>query len=173
MESEQRNFIDDCIGVLRGTKRSFINFVNQLNTETMKYGIKFPTNEVQFGKSVHFLDLCVYLDESNTIHYRGYTKPTDAKRYLNPNSFHPRSVFNSIPFSQMLRTLRNNSKDETRNIELKQCISYFEASGYKPEKLIEMERKSNQKNRHNQHCPNRTNGHFGIPSTLLHWSRRI
>ena len=140
-----QRFIDDCIGVWRGTKRSFINFVNQLNTETMKYGIKFPTNEVQFGKSVHFLDLCVYLDEDNTIHYRGYTKPTDAKRYLNPSSFHPRSVFNSIPFSQMLRTLRNNSKEETRSIELKQCSSFFEASGYKPSTLIEMEEKAIRK----------------------------
>ena len=128
-------FIDDCIGVWRGTKRSFINFVSQLNIETMKYGIKFPTNEVQFGKSVHFLDLCVYLDENNVIHYCGYTKPTDAKRYLNPNSFHPRSVFNSIPFSQMLRTLRNNSKRETRDKELTQCITNFEASGYKLETL--------------------------------------
>ena len=107
----------------------------------MTYGIKFPANEAQFGKTVHFLDLCVYLDENNIIHYRGYTKPTDAKRYLNPNSFHPRSVFNSIPFSQMLRTLRNNSKDETRNIELNQCISYLEASGYNVTKLMELKEK--------------------------------
>ena len=67
-------------------------------------------------------DLCVYLDENNSIHYCGYTKPTDAKLYK-PNSFKPMSVFNSIPFSQMLRTLRNKM---THEIELKQCISYFE-----------------------------------------------
>ena len=138
-------FIDDCLGIWRGTKRSFANFVNQLNTETMKYGIKFPVNEVLFGKSVHFLDLCVYLDSDNVIQYRGYTKPTDAKRYLNPNSFHPRSVFNSIPFSQMLRTLRNNSKVETRNDELKQCITYFEASGYNITKLNELKEKTTKK----------------------------
>ena len=54
-------FIDDCIGVWCGTRRSFDNFVKQLNVETMKYGIKFPINEIQFGKSVHILDLCVYI----------------------------------------------------------------------------------------------------------------
>ena len=108
-------FIDDCIGVWRGTKRSFINFASQFNIETMKYGIKFPTNEAQLGKSVHFLDLFVYLDKNNVMHYCGYTQLTDAKRYLNPNSLHPSLVFNSswlwlIPFSQILRTFRNNSK---------------------------------------------------------------
>ena len=73
--------------------------------------------------------ICLYIWKR--IHYKNYTKPTDAKRYLNPNSFHPRSVFYSVPFSQMLRTLRNNSKEETRTAELSKCISYFENSGYK------------------------------------------
>ena len=137
-----KRFIDDCVGVWRGTKRSFDNFVRQLNAETMKYGIKFPINEVQFGRVIHFLDLCIYLDENNRIHYRGYTKPTDAKRYLDPLSFHPTSVFDSIPFSQMLRTLRNNSKDETRNEELLQCVSYFKNSGYNPDKLQDLKEKA-------------------------------
>ena len=111
----------------------------------MKYGIKFPSSEVQFGKSVHFLDLCVYLDSDNSIQYRGYTKPTDAKRYLNPKSFHPQSVFNAIPFSQMLRSLRNNSKEETRTTELNQCIKNFENSGYSTGKLNELKEKAIQK----------------------------
>lgn len=133
-----KRFIDDCIGIWRGTKRSFDNFVRQLNTETMKYGIKFPIKEVQFGKTVHFLDLYVYLDSNNIIQYQGYSKPTDAKRYLNPSSFHPRSVFNAIPFSQMLRTLRNNSKPETTTTELELCVKQFENSGYQIEKLNEL-----------------------------------
>ena len=91
-----KRFIDDCFGAWRGTKRAFYNFVLKLNSETQRYGIKFPLKEVQFGKSVHFLELQNYLDDNNTIHYRSYTKPTDAKRYLNPNSFHPAAVFKSI-----------------------------------------------------------------------------
>ena len=107
----------------------------------MKYGIKFPINGIQFGKSVHVLDLWVYLDIDNSIHYRGYTKPTDAKRYLNPRSFHPKSIFNAIPFSQMLRSLRNNSKEETRTTELNNCVTYFENSGYNTAKLNEIKEK--------------------------------
>ena len=136
-----KRFIDDGFGIWRGTQRSFINFINQLNAETMKYGIKFPINEIQFGKSVHILDLCVYLENNNRIQYKGYMKPTDSKRYLNPNSFHPRSVFHSIPFSQMLRTLRNNSKEETKTSELNQCISHFKNSGYNSAALNDLKDK--------------------------------
>ena len=71
-------FIDDCFGIWRGTRRSFDNFVKQLNRETSKFGIKFSLDEVQFGKSVYFLDVCIYVGE-NKVHYCGYIKPTDAK----------------------------------------------------------------------------------------------
>ena len=40
-----KRFIDDCIGVWRGSRRSFDNFVNLLNREAAKYGIKFPVKE--------------------------------------------------------------------------------------------------------------------------------
>ena len=134
-----KRFIDDCFGAWRGTKRAFYNFVIKLNSETQRYGIKFPLKEAQFGKSVHFLELQNYLDEDNTIHYRSYTKPTDAKRYLNPNSFHPAAVFKSIPFSQFLRVWRNNSKEETRIDELSKCTKYFENSGYSLDTLRKVE----------------------------------
>ena len=91
--------------------------MNRLNSEATKYGIKFPINEVQFGESINLLDLTVYLEEDKTIHLKGYTKPTDAKRYLNAKSYHPRSVFTSIPYSQMILTIKNNTKDDTRTTE--------------------------------------------------------
>ena len=140
-----KRFIDDCIGIWRGTRRSFDNFVNHLNNETIKYGIKFPIKEIQFGKSVHFLDLTVSLDEENRIQYCGYKKPTDAKHYLNPKSFHPNAVFRSIPFSQMLRTLNNNSKEETKIAELNQLVKEFEDSGYNPGELSDIKQKAIEK----------------------------
>ena len=135
-------FIDDCIGLWRGTKRSFIQFVRKLNEETKKYGIEFPIEEAQFGKDVHFLDLSVYLDTDNRIQYKGYSKPTDSKRYLNPNCFHPRTVFTAIPFSQFLRTLRNNSKEETAVTELERYTEHFTNSGYRKETLTELKEKA-------------------------------
>ena len=106
----------------------------------MKFGIRFPLKEVQFG--VNSLDLTVYLEEDNTIQYRGYTKPTDSKRYLNPKSFHPRFVFDSILFSQLLRTVRNNSKESTRSEELQKCIKEFTNSGYNQGELEKMKEKA-------------------------------
>ena len=90
----------------------------------------------------YFLDLTVYLEEDNTIHFKGYTKPTDAKRYLNTKSFHPRSVFTSIPYSQMIRTIENNSKDDTRTTQLKELMDHFENSGYKKTELEELQQKA-------------------------------
>ena len=87
-----KRFIDDGIGVWRGTRRSFDNFVKKLNEETTRYGTKVPIKEMQFGRSVSILDLTVSLDENNCIQHCGYSKPTDAKRYLNPKSFHPNFI---------------------------------------------------------------------------------
>ena len=140
-----KRFIDDVVGIWRGTRRSFENFVKKLNAETRKFGIDFPINEIQFGKSVHCLEVQIHLVDNNKIEYQGYTKPTDAKRYLHPNSFHPRSVFNSIPFSQLLRTLRNNSKEETKAAELDQCVQQFVNSGYSEEKLLVLKEKAIEK----------------------------
>ena len=137
-----KRFIDDVVGVWRGTKRSFYNFVRQLNAETMKYGIEFPISEVQFGKNVHVLDLSASLDQENTIQYQGYSKPTDSKRYLHPNSFHPQSIFNAIPYSQMLRTLRNNSKPELATKELDTFLENFANSGYKKKRLDMMKQRA-------------------------------
>ena len=108
----------------------------------MKFGIKFPIKEVQFGKSVNMLDLNCSVEEDNMIQYQGYTKPTDSKRYLSPKSFHPRFVFDSVPFSQLLRTLRNNSKVETRTVQLEQCVKDFVNSGYEEKELLELKGKA-------------------------------
>ena len=41
-----------------------------------------------------------------TIHFNiVVTQPTDAKKYLDPTSFHPQFVFDSMPFSQETKTL--------------------------------------------------------------------
>ena len=139
-----RRFIDDGLGIWRGSRRSFEAFVKKLNRETNKYGINFPINELQFGKSVNFLDITLYIDENNHIQYKSYTKPTDAKRYLRPQSFHPRSVFKSVPLSQIIRTIERNSKEETEKEEMEKMFKDFEQSGYEMNTLKEVERKARE-----------------------------
>ena len=137
-----KRFIDDCLGIWRGTKRSFENFVRKLNAETTKYGIKFPIQEVQFGEKVNFLDVTFYLGENNCIQYTSYTKPTDAKRYLRPQSFHPKNVFKAVPFSQMISTLERNSEEESKDTEMAKLIQDFVKSGYKKEELLQIKNKA-------------------------------
>ena len=94
----------------------------------------------------NFLDVTFYIDEHNQIQYRSYTKPTDAKCYLSPQSFHTNSVFKSVPLSQMIRTIERNSKEETKNSEMKKMIDDFEKSGYKREELEKIEQKARNHN---------------------------
>ena len=79
-----KRFIDDGVGIWRGTRRAFETFMKKLNNEAKKYGIIFPADAIQFGKSVSYLDITLYIDDNNMIQWRSYTKPTDAKRYLHP-----------------------------------------------------------------------------------------
>ena len=65
-----KRFIDDGLGIWKGTKDEFNNFLESLNEETREFGIHFPPHEAQFGKSVNFLDLNLYLDENGNIHHR-------------------------------------------------------------------------------------------------------
>ena len=153
-----KRFIDDIIGVWRGTRRAFDSFVALLNKEAAKFGIHFPVKEIRFGKSVNILELTAYLDEDNTIHYKSYTKPTDSKRYLNTRSFHPRPVFKSIPFSQMIRAIHNNSKEETRTSQMTELIRHFKNSGYSEQELKELKEKAiNKISASNQSTPDNDN----------------
>ena len=99
---------------------------------------------MQFGKLVNFLDITLYIDDENKLQYRSYTKPTDAKRYLRPQSFHPSSVFTSVPLSQMIRTIERNSIEETEREEMEKMIQDFEQSGYQREELNKIEERARQ-----------------------------
>ena len=137
-----KRFIDDGLGIWKGTKRTFNSFVTKLNKETNKYGIKFPIDEAQFGKTVNFLDVTLYIDENNNIQYKSYTKPTDSKRFLRPQSFHPKTVFESVPYSQMIRTLDRNSKEQTKTTEMEKLKKDFEKSGYSHIELQKIEERA-------------------------------
>ena len=63
-------------------------------------GIQF--SDAQIGESVYYIDITIYLDDE-----------TDARKFLNTQSFHPQDVFRSVPFSQMLRVISRNSTDKT------------------------------------------------------------
>ena len=99
-------FIDDIFGLWKGTIEQFHLFMDNLNEQTEPYGIK--CDEPQLDISVNFLNMAVYMKREDTggvkLETKLYRKPTDAMRFLNRNSFHPRSTH------LWISTLRTNFK---------------------------------------------------------------
>ena len=93
---------------------------------------------------VNFMDQSYYLDENNTIQYKSYSKPTDSKRYLNPHSSHPPHVFKSVPTSQMIRTIKGNSKEETLEEEMVKLKANLVKSGYSEITQNEMKKQTSK-----------------------------
>ena len=134
-----KRFIDDCLGLWKGTRRQFDMFVNYLNKEAAKFGICFADNNV--GLEVNFLDVTLYIKDKK-IHYTLYVKPTDARRYLRTSSFHPPHTFDSVPISQIMRVIKRCSTAEEQNKCVEQLKTDLMASGYTQQKLNILEKKS-------------------------------
>ena len=127
-------FIDDIFGCWTGTYRQFKHFIELFNKFGSKYGVVFDKD--MFGDSVNFLDVLI----SNTcgsIITDLFIKPTDARRYLHRNSFHPKHTFSSIPFSQMRRAALICSNEYLRDYAIDAMIESFVQCGYKKCKLLE------------------------------------
>ncbi|KAL5270115.1 hypothetical protein ACHWQZ_G000992 [Mnemiopsis leidyi] len=123
-------------------KRSCVTFrdniyKSKIGIPTAHFWIKFGSWEL--GKEINFLDITLYLDGSNRIQYKLYTKPTDALNYPRTDSFHPNHVFNSVAFSQMLRVANRNSREETRQSDLQQLKSDLHRSGHDMAKFDNLE----------------------------------
>ena len=88
---------------------------------------------------MNFLDLPLNLDSQNKVQYKIYTKPTDARNYLRTDSFHPQHVFRSVAFSQMLRVVSRNSREDTRFEDMEQLKKDLKRSGHELEQLEDLE----------------------------------
>ena len=71
-------------------------------------------------------------------------KETDARQFLHTDSFHPECVFTSVPFSQMLRIINRNSKDETCVTDLQALKEDLIKCGHSEHKLEMLEPKAVQ-----------------------------
>ena len=132
-----KRFSDDILGRWRGTIRQFHLFVAELNRHAKPFGIQFAG--AQIGSSVNYLDVKLYLDSEGQIQYKIYRKETDARNYLNPSSFHPNNVFDSVIFSQMLRVINHNSMDQTCVTDLQELREDLMRSGHREDKIDGME----------------------------------
>ena len=134
-------FIDDIFGCWTGTYKQFKHFIGIFNRFGSKYGVIFDKD--MFGDIVNFLDVLI----SNTcgsIVTDLYIKPTDARRYLHRNSFHPKHTFSGVPFSQMRQAALICSNDYLRDFAIEAMIKSFIECGYKKSKLLEAKHKVQQ-----------------------------
>ena len=97
-------FIDDVLGIFKGTEQELLEFFNYCNNlhDTIKFSYEYSKNQAIF------LDLIIYKKlGTNKLFTTVYTKPTDSKSYLDYSSCHPTHNKCSIPYSQFLRIRRN------------------------------------------------------------------
>ena len=128
-----KRYIDDIFGRWKGTVRQFHLFVKELNEKAKAYGIQFA--DAQIDDSVHNLDITIYNDDDGNMQYCLFRKETDARQFLNTQSFHPEDVFKSVAFSQMLRVISRNSTDETTVRDIAELKNDLIKCGHQEEKL--------------------------------------
>ena len=94
-------FIDDIFFIWTGSKTNLEKFLNELNTKHPS--IKFEYEILK--EKISFLDTEIYI-KNNKLHTKIFRKKTDCQSFLNINSEHPKSLKNSITYSQALQITR-------------------------------------------------------------------
>ena len=92
-------YIGDIFIIWKCTKAELMIFTNELNEkrETIKFDFQIPPRKMAI------LDTVLYKDENSNIQTTSYRKPTDEQTFLPAKSGHPKSLKNSITYSQALR----------------------------------------------------------------------
>ena len=89
-------YVDDGLGFWSGDEETFkiwMRGLNELSTNT--FGLSFTFEIFEMDKFAQFLDISLKFDptENFKLVTDVYRKPTDANRYLQFTSYHPRHVF--------------------------------------------------------------------------------
>ncbi|CAH2301456.1 Hypothetical predicted protein [Pelobates cultripes] len=109
------------------TPNQMLEIINNLDKPVR---LTMTTSEEQ----IDFLDVRVY-KENGKIAYTLFNKSTDRNTLLHAESHHPRPLINSLPQSQFMRVIRNNSNVANIKIQLQTMWDKFLARGYNPRSL--------------------------------------
>ena len=119
---------DDIFLLWNGSETQLLDFVTRLNFRhpTIKFDFKCSKS------SIKFLDTKIYKNkEKNKLLTTIYGKPTDRANFLDPTSAHPKSLINSIPFSQALQLRKICSETSELNKQLNELKESFINRVYK------------------------------------------
>ncbi|XP_040189948.1 extracellular calcium-sensing receptor-like [Rana temporaria] len=120
------HYIDNVFMFWAGSKEDLVLFLEGLQTN--HYNLKFTYNVSQ--KRITFLDVELYIDENGLLCSTLYRKPTAGNSLLHATSSHPKSLINSIPYSQYLRLRQNCSHEEDYRREAAQLYGRLKERGY-------------------------------------------
>ncbi|CAH2224334.1 Hypothetical predicted protein, partial [Pelobates cultripes] len=81
------------------------------------------------ANKIEFLDVLIYRMH-NSIGYTLYRKTSDRNTLLHATSFHPGALKRSLPISQFLRVLRNNSDPDNTKAQIMVMQRAFRDRGY-------------------------------------------
>ena len=123
-------FVDDISGQGRGCADKFREWVESIRLSMVtSYGLDITYDVKPITEFTQFLDI-QYRFQGGQLTTDLFRKATDANRYLEFSSFHPRHTFRSIVYSQALRYRRIVNDDELLDVRLKELQMYFERSSY-------------------------------------------
>ncbi|CAH2248542.1 Hypothetical predicted protein [Pelobates cultripes] len=97
-------YINDILMIWKGTLESRQQMLEKINNLDTLAGLTMSV-DIQ---TVDFLDVCLYKEDTK-IAYTSFSKPTDRNTLLHANSYHPQHLKDSLPYSQILRVIRNYS----------------------------------------------------------------
>ena len=123
-------FVDDISGQGKGCMKTFTSWIESIRSQMIAtYGLDITYEVKPIMDFTQFLDI-QYRFEGNKLITDLFRKPTDANRYLEFSSFHPRHTFRSIVYSQALRYRRIVNDDSILDERLRELSSFFERSSY-------------------------------------------
>ena len=118
-------YIDDIFLIWTGTKEELEKLMNHLNK--IHPSIKFDYENS--NKEINFLDTIVY-KRGKSLQTRLYRKKSDRQNYLHHKSEHPKSLKDSIAYSQALRIKRICSEDDEFEHSINELQKKFEERDY-------------------------------------------
>jgi len=133
-------FVDDISGqgMWRGSMIDFEEWVGSLRSKMVdNYGLDITYEVKPITEFTQFLDI-QYKFVGGRLTTDLFRKPTDANRYLEFSSFHPRHTFRSIVFSQALRYRRIINDDVLLDERLAELQLFFERSSYPTDMVREV-----------------------------------
>ena len=119
-------FIDDLFIIWTGSEYELLDFMIGLNKKHSSIKFEFKDSQTK----IEFLFVLAYKDHNNMLQTTIYRKQTDRQNYLNAHSEHPKSLIDSIPYSQALRIKRSCSSQQEFLNHTGKMIKQFQKRGY-------------------------------------------